>query len=169
MIELFRKTVTSPIGDIDCLFTKNHLIYLDFSDNHRRQSRILSHRNGRYSVTDYEDVFDMEARLTNYFSQDWDAFKGLPLAANGTPFQQAVWKELRRIAPGEAISYATLADRLGQPKAIRAVGSANGANPISLAIPCHRVIGKDGSLRGYAGGEDRKRWLLGHEQMETHH
>ena len=81
----------------------------------------------------------------------------------GTPFQRRVWDELRRIPFGETISYAELARRVGQPGAARAVGSANGRNPIGLIIPCHRVIAADGGLGGYGAGLDRKRWLLRHE------
>ena len=87
----------------------------------------------------------------------------LPLAPEGTPFQRRVWDELRRIPFGETISYSELARRLGDPKLVRAVGVANGRNPISIVIPCHRVIGADGSLVGYGGGLERKRWLLQHE------
>ncbi len=85
------------------------------------------------------------------------------LAAAGTSFQQRVWKELCAIPYGETISYGELAKRIGQPTASRAVGLANGQNPISIVVPCHRVIGADGSLTGYGGGIERKRWLLAHE------
>ena len=81
----------------------------------------------------------------------------------GTPFQRAVWTGLTTIPPGETLSYGGLAARLGCPTAVRAVGTANGANPISVVVPCHRVIGADGSLTGYGGGIERKRWLLRHE------
>ena len=87
----------------------------------------------------------------------------LPLALAGTPFQRRVWQELCNIPYGCAISYAELARRIGKPGASRAVGSANGRNPVSLIVPCHRVIGADGGLGGYGGGLDRKRWLLEHE------
>jgi methylated-DNA-[protein]-cysteine S-methyltransferase len=82
---------------------------------------------------------------------------------NGTPFQQTVWAALREIPCGQTISYATLARRIGRPSAVRAVGLANGANPVGIVIPCHRVIGANGTLTGYGGGLDRKRWLLSHE------
>ena len=87
----------------------------------------------------------------------------LPLAAEGTPFQQRVWRALCDIPYGETISYGELARRIGQPTASRAVGLANGQNPISIVVPCHRVIGANGSLTGYGGGLERKRWLLAHE------
>lgn len=90
----------------------------------------------------------------------------LPLAPQGTPFQQTVWTELRRIPYGATVSYAAIAQRIGQPSAVRAVGAANGRNPIAIVIPCHRVIGADGRLAGYAGGVARKQALLVHE---AHH
>jgi methylated-DNA-[protein]-cysteine S-methyltransferase len=88
----------------------------------------------------------------------------LPLAPPGTPFQQQVWAALRTIPYGETWSYATLAERIGRPTATRAVGAANGRNPVFLVIPCHRVVGSSGALTGYAGGLDMKRWLLDHER-----
>jgi methylated-DNA-[protein]-cysteine S-methyltransferase len=101
-------------------------------------------------------------QLTAYFEGEAADFD-LDLNPAGTPFQRSVWQELRNIAYGRAISYAELARRVGKPGASRAVGSANGQNPIALIVPCHRVIGADGTLTGYGGGLDRKRWLLEHE------
>lgn len=94
---------------------------------------------------------------------DLAALVSLAWATNGTPFQQAVWTALTQIPAGQTITYSELARRAGRPLAIRAAGAANGANPLSLVAPCHRVIGTDGALTGYAGGIDRKRWLLAHE------
>jgi methylated-DNA-[protein]-cysteine S-methyltransferase len=105
-------------------------------------------------------------QLDAYFAGELDAFD-LPLAPHGTPFQLRVWDELVRIPFGETISYSELARRLGDPKLVRAVGLANGRNPISIVIPCHRVIGADGSLVGYGGGLERKRWLLEHEAVAS--
>jgi O-6-methylguanine DNA methyltransferase len=101
-------------------------------------------------------------QLEAYFAGDLTAFD-LPLAPRGTTFQQRVWSALVEIPFGETISYGALAMRLGRPGAARAVGLANGSNPISIIIPCHRVIGSDGRLTGYGGGIDRKAWLLDHE------
>jgi methylated-DNA-[protein]-cysteine S-methyltransferase len=100
--------------------------------------------------------------LLAYFAGRLRAFD-IPLAPNGTEFQRRVWQELRTIPFGTTISYATLARRVNNTDAVRAVGSANGRNPIPIIIPCHRVIGSDGSLTGFGGGLDRKRWLLDHE------
>jgi methylated-DNA-[protein]-cysteine S-methyltransferase len=103
-------------------------------------------------------------QLDAYFAGELDAFD-LDLEPRGTPFQQRVWAELTKIPYGGTISYSELARRLGDPKLVRAVGLANGRNPISIVIPCHRVIGADGSLVGYGGGLERKRWLLEHEAV----
>jgi methylated-DNA-[protein]-cysteine S-methyltransferase len=103
-------------------------------------------------------------QLDAYFAGELGAFD-LDVDPQGTPFQRRVWDELRRIPFGETISYSELARRLGDPKLVRAVGVANGRNPISIVIPCHRVIGADGSLVGYGGGLERKRWLLEHEAV----
>jgi len=102
--------------------------------------------------------------LADYFAGAVDALGAVSRRIAGTPFQRAVWQALPDIPAGETESYGALAARLGVPKAVRAVGAANGANPISLVLPCHRVIGADGSLTGYGGGLERKRWLLVHEQ-----
>ena len=101
----------------------------------------------------------MRRQLEEYFAGERRAFD-LPVAPAGTPFQQRVWEELQRIGYGETITYAELAARIGRPTAIRAAGAANGANPVSIIIPCHRVIGSDGSLTGYGGGLEAKRLLL---------
>lgn len=103
-------------------------------------------------------------QLDAYFAGSLREFD-LPLAPTGTPFQLRVWEALRRIRFGETISYSTLARRIGSPDAVRAVGAANGRNPLPIIVPCHRVIGADGSLTGFGGGIERKRWLLEHEAL----
>jgi methylated-DNA-[protein]-cysteine S-methyltransferase len=102
-------------------------------------------------------------RLKAYFAGDIAAIDAIPAESAGTDFQCKVWKTLRQIPAGETWSYARLAKRIGRPEAVRAVGFANGANPISVVVPCHRVIGSNGSLTGYGGGLARKAWLLRHE------
>ena len=101
--------------------------------------------------------------LRRYFGGDVGALDTVPVELNGTPFQKTVWQALRRIPCGTTISYAELARRIGDPAAVRAVGTANGANPVAVIVPCHRVIGSNGNLTGYGGGLDRKQWLLEHE------
>jgi methylated-DNA-[protein]-cysteine S-methyltransferase len=103
------------------------------------------------------------AQLLEYFAGEREAFD-LPLAAEGTEFQRQVWKALTKIPFGETRSYADIAKAIGRPNAVRAVGAANGANPLGVIVPCHRVIGANGSLVGYGGGLPRKKWLLAHEQ-----
>lgn len=102
-------------------------------------------------------------QLAAYFAGDLQVFD-LPLSVGGTPFQQAVWQGLAQIPYGETWTYRDLAAHLGNAKAVRAVGLANGRNPVSIVVPCHRVVGADGSLTGYGGGLDRKQWLLAHER-----
>ena len=105
------------------------------------------------------DCTDVVRQLHEYFSGARKSFD-IPLAMKGTDFQRAVWNELLNVGYGETISYSELARRIGKPAAVRAVGAANGANPIPVIVPCHRVIGASGSLTGYGGGIERKQWLL---------
>ncbi|NOK22374.1 methylated-DNA--[protein]-cysteine S-methyltransferase [Corallococcus carmarthensis] len=105
--------------------------------------------------------------LQAYLHGDLGAIASLPVETAGTPFQREVWRALREIPAGTTTTYGRLAERIGRPKAIRAVGMANGANPISIVVPCHRVVGSNASLTGYAGGLERKRWLLNHEQTHA--
>ena len=102
--------------------------------------------------------------LERYFRGDLAAIDAIPVKAAGTPFQLEVWRELRNVPCGSIISYGELARRIRRPSAARAVGLANGSNPIAIVVPCHRVIGANGSLTGYGGGIERKRWLLDHER-----
>jgi methylated-DNA-[protein]-cysteine S-methyltransferase len=109
------------------------------------------------------DPLGLTARARAYFTGDLDALAEVPVDGGGTPFQRQVWATLREIPAGETRTYSAIATRLGMPRATRAVGLANGRNPIAIAVPCHRVVGADGTLTGYAGGLERKRWLLAHE------
>jgi methylated-DNA-[protein]-cysteine S-methyltransferase len=144
----------SPVGDI-----------LLEAENGRLTGLYLRH-DGKVVGGD-DSVFDAaREQLDAYFAGELEEFD-LPLALNGTPFQLRVWDELARIPFAETISYKELALRLGDLKLVRAVGLANGRNPISIVIPCHRVIGADGTLVGYGGGLDRKRWLLDHEAVAS--
>src|SRR5262245_33609555 len=104
--------------------------------------------------------------LSRYFAGDLASLDEIAVELHGTPFQQRVWNMLRSVGPGTTISYARLAERVGSPSAVRAVGAANGANPVAIVLPCHRIIGSNGSLTGYGGGLDRKRWLLDHEGVK---
>jgi methylated-DNA-[protein]-cysteine S-methyltransferase len=101
--------------------------------------------------------------MGSYFKGDIAVIDTLPVETTGTPFQRSVWQALRKIRRGTTISYAELARRIGNPRAVRAAGLANGQNPIGIVVPCHRVIGSNGTLTGYGGGLPRKKWLLEHE------
>ena len=101
--------------------------------------------------------------INRYFAGELEVIDSIPVETAGTPFQRMVWHALREIACGTTVSYAQLAQRIGRPSAVRAVGLANGSNPVGVIVPCHRVIGSNGSLTGYGGGIERKRWLLAHE------
>lgn len=123
----------------------------------------LARRHGGQVVAGANAVAEQLAEeLAAYFEGRLKAF-GTPLAPRGTPFQHAAWRALRDIPYGQTVSYGTQARAIGRPAAVRAVAQANGANPIAIVVPCHRVIGADGTLTGYGGGLDRKRWLLQHE------
>ncbi|GAA0567825.1 methylated-DNA--[protein]-cysteine S-methyltransferase [Caenispirillum bisanense] len=138
------------------------LVVLDFTDSGPRLAALL--RRAGCDGPETPVPAWVAAPLAAYFGDDPDALAAVPKAARGTPFQTRVWDALRTLRPGERLSYGAMAARLGLPSsAARAVGSANGANPISLVIPCHRLIGGRGALTGYAGGLHRKAWLLDHE------
>ncbi|MBL6931379.1 MAG: methylated-DNA--[protein]-cysteine S-methyltransferase [Rhodospirillales bacterium] len=150
----------TPIGEMVAVFSDDALCLLDFSDCQDRNERLLQQRYPRYSKEMKVNPFNIRDRVLKYFKGDADAFRGLKLETGGTVFQQSVWRALQEIPHGKTLSYAELARNIDNPKAVRAVGSANGKNPIAIIIPCHRVIGSNGSLTGYAGGVDRKRQLL---------
>lgn len=140
---------------------------LDFADYEDRMRRLLArHAPGAALVEGRADV-RARAAVTAYFDGDARALEGVPVRTAGTAFQESVWEALRAIPAGETRSYAQLAAAVGRPKAVRAAGMANGQNPVAVLTPCHRVIGANGTLTGYAGGLDRKRWLLAHEGRRT--
>jgi methylated-DNA-[protein]-cysteine S-methyltransferase len=148
-------TMESPIGELMLISDGKALTGL-YMENEKHLARRAK------AVRDDAKLKQPMAQLKAYLAGKLREFD-LPLAASGTAFQQLVWRELCAIPYGETISYGELARRIGQPTAARAVGLANGQNPISIVVPCHRVIGADGSLTGYGGGLPRKRWLLAHE------
>jgi methylated-DNA-[protein]-cysteine S-methyltransferase len=119
-----------------------------------------------FSMIPDQNPFGLTNAIRAYFEGELEAIDTLPVATEGTSFQKSVWRALRDIPAGETISYGELANRIGKPAAVRAVGLANGANPIGIVVPCHRVIGANGSLTGYGGGIERKRWLLDHEKRK---
>jgi len=115
-----------------------------------------------------DNPYGLRAALVAYFSGELHAIDAIPVEAGGTAFQREVWRALRGVPCGTTVSYGELARRIGRPNAVRAVGLANGSNPVGVVVPCHRVIGSNGSLTGYGGGIERKRWLLEHERPQGH-
>ncbi|GAB2712895.1 methylated-DNA--[protein]-cysteine S-methyltransferase [Halomonas garicola] len=149
-LDYFEPPADSPLGRLTLTASDDGLTAVDFSRGllgTRREHPVLER---------------CKAQLAEYFAGTRTAFD-LPLAAEGTAFQQAVWQALREIPYGETRNYGELAAALGKPTASRAVGTANGKNPLAIVVPCHRVVGADGRLTGYSGGLARKEWLLAHE------
>jgi len=159
---LYQDRIASPVGDIVLVAEDGALVLLEFDDGPRLEAFMLRHL-GTTEIPKRRDPWGLSAALRAYLKGDLAALDHLPAKPRGTVFQQRVWAELRKIPPGQTIAYRELARRAGRPRAIRAAGAANGQNPVSIVIPCHRVVGADGSLTGYGGGLARKRWLLEHE------
>ena len=153
----------SDIGPLIMVFDEERLCALDFGDYKERCFQILRKHYPDHHLREKQDPFAFRALLRDYLAGETSAFKGVEVVLNGTEFQRLVWQALRTIPAGSTISYAALACQIGRPKAVRALGFANSLNPIALVLPCHRVIGKNGALTGYAGGLARKEWLLRHE------
>ncbi len=158
-------TIPSPLGTILLASdpATRAVCALDFEDCEPRMQQLLARRFGECELVPTLDPGGHAESLRAYLAGDLDALAELPVDTGGTAFQREVWRELRRIPAGQTRSYAEIARAIGRPTATRAVGAANGRNPVALIIPCHRVIGADGALTGYAGGIERKRWLLRHE------
>ena len=154
----------SPVGEVLLVTDAQGAVRaLDFADFEDRMRRLLARHAPGASVVKGRADARAKAAVAAYFAGDARAFDGLPVKTAGTVFQEAVWAALRAIPAGETRSYGQLAAAVGRPKAVRAAGLANGQNPVAVLTPCHRVIGANGTLTGYAGGLERKRWLLAHE------
>ena len=157
----------SPLGDILLVFEGHTLRALDFWDYEPRMQRLLRLHYGSVVLTEAPAPAAIRAPLDAFFAGDWEALDRITVATGGTPFQRLVWSAVRRIRPGVTQSYGALATAIGRPGASRAVGLANGANPVAIVVPCHRVIGANAALTGYGGGLARKAWLLAHEKGES--
>jgi len=159
--------VPTPIGDMLVVVDRDgNLRAADFFDHEERMRTLLRQqyaREGSVAIIEGPAPKAIRAAIEAYFDGDLTAIDKLPVKTGGTPFQREVWRLLRLIPAGKTTTYGKLAARLGVPNAARAVGMANGANPIGVVVPCHRVIGSDASLTGYGGGLPRKQWLLTHE------
>lgn len=153
----------SPIGPLHLITEGDALVALDYDGYEARMMRLLKRHAPDVILQAGATPKRIAKLLDAYFNGDMAALDALEVRPAGTPFQQRVWQALRKIPAGETRSYGALAASLGQPTASRAVGLANGANPVGIVVPCHRVIGATGALTGYAGGLERKRFLLRHE------
>lgn len=155
--KLKSKTIDTPCGEMTLYATDDALIAVYFEDHKKQNPYDAEKVKGAHKILD-----SAERDLKLYFSGKREEFK-TPIAMEGTPFQMKVWRGLQQIPFGETWSYLDLAKKIGKPKAVRAVGMANSKNPISILVPCHRVIGANGTLTGYGGGLENKKWLLEHE------
>jgi methylated-DNA-[protein]-cysteine S-methyltransferase len=156
-------SLTAPVGPLLVAVHDAAVCALFFTDEEERLRHAVERRFPTASWKAAADPAGVVTALHRYFAGELNALATLTVNAGGTPFQASVWRTLRTIPPGCTVSYRELAGRIGRPTAVRAVGAANGANPVSLIVPCHRVIGADGRLVGYGGGLHRKQWLLEHE------
>jgi methylated-DNA-[protein]-cysteine S-methyltransferase len=162
---LFLDRIETPIGEALLVTDEAGCLRgFDWSDHEARMRLLLRRHYGALELAKRAAPTAVREAISSYFAGDLAALGAIRWETAGTPFQRAVWKALTAIPAGATLSYGALAAKLGMPKAVRAVGLANGANPISVVVPCHRVIGADGSLTGYGGGLERKRWLLEHER-----
>jgi methylated-DNA-[protein]-cysteine S-methyltransferase len=156
--------LATPIGEALIVTDEaGSLRALDWADCESRMGHLLRLHYGSIVPEQGAAPRNIKCPLQSYFEGELGCLGAIAWRTAGTPFQRTVWTALTTIAPGATLSYGALAARLGCPKSVRAVGLANGTNPISVVVPCHRVIGADGSLTGYGGGIERKRWLLNHE------
>jgi len=165
---LHRATISTPLGDMLALASEGGLCALEFdrrSRHERLDARLRRYFPGHEIVDDGEGLFLARTRewLAAYFDGTTAEAPDIPLDMRGAPFELRVWSRLRAIPAGSTSTYGTIAKHLGTPGASRAVGAANGANPVGIIVPCHRVIGSTGTLTGYGGGLERKQWLLNHE------
>ena len=158
--------IKTPLGEILLAADgKGRLHAADFADYESRMRSLLDRRLGKlnYDLHPGRVPATIKTAFKDYFAGDLAAIRDMTLKTGGTSFQDSVWTALRKIRPGQPLSYSALARRLGKPQSARAVGHANGANPFCIVVPCHRLVGANGDLTGYAGGIERKRWLLDHE------
>ncbi|CAO3404549.1 methylated-DNA--[protein]-cysteine S-methyltransferase [Azospirillum palustre] len=161
---LIDRTAT-PIGELIVVADGDGALRaIDWTDHEDRLHRLLRlHHPSGYELLPAGDPGGLTRAMDAYFAGELAVIDRLPVRTGGTPFQRTVWAALRGIPCGGTVSYRELAALAGRPAAVRAAGHANGANPVGIVVPCHRVIGSDGTLTGYGGGVERKRWLLTHE------
>ncbi|WP_439476016.1 methylated-DNA--[protein]-cysteine S-methyltransferase [Brevundimonas sp.] len=157
--------IATPVGEVLLVTDAASAVRaLDFADYEARMTRLLARHAPGAVLVEGRAPETVRRAVEGYFGGDVQALDGVAVRTGGTDFQRTVWKALRAIPAGETRTYGQLAVAIGSPKAVRAAGLANGQNPIAVIVPCHRVIGANGTLTGYAGGLERKRWLLDHER-----
>ncbi|SCC63642.1 methylated-DNA--[protein]-cysteine S-methyltransferase [Kosakonia oryziphila] len=166
MLTLLEDKISTPLGPLWIVCDENfHLRAIEWEEHSDRMNKLLDihYRSEGYQRIAATDPGGLSQKLRDYFDGDLTIIDALPTATAGTLFQREVWQALRTIPCGQVLHYGQLAKTLGRATAARAVGAANGSNPISIVVPCHRVIGSNGAMTGYAGGVQRKEWLLRHE------
>ncbi|ADO48503.1 methylated-DNA--[protein]-cysteine S-methyltransferase [[Enterobacter] lignolyticus] len=166
MLTLLEDKIATPVGPLWILCDEQfRLRAVEWEEHSDRMEQLLEihYRREGYQRRASDNPGGLSAQLRAYFDGDLAVIDTLPSETAGTPFQREVWKTLRSIPCGQVMHYGQLAEQLGRPGAARAVGAANGSNPVSIVVPCHRVIGRNGTMTGYAGGVQRKEWLLRHE------
>lgn len=162
---LIRDVLHSPVAPLQVFTDEDGAVrVLDFDTDSARVRRLLQRYYPGVPIEAGGAPVAVRADMDGYFAGDFAALGRVPWRVVGTDFQQQVWRALIEIPVGETTTYGALAARIGRPAAVRAVGAANGANPVGVVIPCHRVIGSTGAVTGYGGGIARKRWLLAHER-----
>jgi methylated-DNA-[protein]-cysteine S-methyltransferase len=166
-MHLLTDEIASAIGILVIAVRDARLCALDFEDCRHRMLASVTSRYGVVELRRAVDPFGVSARVRAYLQGDLEAIDAISVDTGGTPFQRQMWAALRRIPAGATVTYADFARELGRPSAARAVGAANGRNPVAIVVPCHRVIGANASLTGYAGGLWRKHWLLNHEGADA--
>jgi methylated-DNA-[protein]-cysteine S-methyltransferase len=165
-VRLLLDRTRTPIGELMVVADgEGKLRATQWTDHESDLAVLLRRQYGEtgFALEPARNPGGLTSAIASYFEGDLTAIDTIPVALVGTPFQRAVWTALRDIPCGSTTSYSALAQRIGRPSAVRAVGLANGANPVGVVVPCHRVVGADGGLVGYGGGIARKRWLLAHE------
>jgi methylated-DNA-[protein]-cysteine S-methyltransferase len=169
-LQLLVDRIETPIGEMLIVADRDGNLRATFwTDREAQLHDALRRQYGEngFTLEPASNPHGLTNAIGRYFAGELTAIDSLPVKTAGTPFQREVWRALREISCGTTLSYGTLAARIGRPNAMRAVGLANGSNPVGVVVPCHRVIGSDGSLTGYGGGIERKRWLLEHESKHA--
>jgi methylated-DNA-[protein]-cysteine S-methyltransferase len=168
VLNLFVDRIDTPIGELLLVADEaGQLRAIDWTDYEARMLRLLRVHYGKngFKLERAQNPHGLSHAMARYFAGEIKVIDNISVRTAGTPFQHSVWNELRRIPSGAPVSCGKLAEQIARPKAVRAVGLANSANPIGIVAPCHRVIGSNGSLTGYGGGMERRRWLLEHKGM----